>query len=550
MLSPEQKRVFEAKCQEAVNCLAMAQGNQSEGARIAKVSRRTFCDQLAAAERLGLVPSKGIKPVAGGRDHIFAMKEQPLPQPGHVQRYLLTSAQNNTKVNAAFWDGLEAFAGHLNAQICVSRYAYNTSAWGQPANEKPGAAKRSAGPEDLWYDPVLEPYFSDERVAIAPGLAWCGEVNTRPTAVDPLSGFEAYTGRASGIFPHAKIAMRSVASHKSEPTKFNYTTGTVTQRNYIQRKEGLKAEFHHAYGALLVEVDSSGNWFCRQLNADKNGTFYDLDVRVQKGTVTTGHRVEAITWGDTHVAQADPVVRRIAFGLDGMLDTLRPRFQFFHDVLDMQSRGHHNMRDPHKRFQLHVQGRESVSTEVLDCVAFYREAWRPWCRSKSVNSNHHVHMLRWLKEADWRDDPVNAEFFIDAQAAVLKAIRRDDKGFDLLAWAVERLGGVKGLDFLGEDESFITCPKHGGGIENGMHGDLGPNGRRGTAKAFTTMGRKANIGHSHSAGIWDGVYVAGTSSTFDMGYNRGPSSWSHSHIVTYPNGKRAIVTMWNGKWRA
>ena len=38
-----------------------------------------------------------------------------------------------------------------------------------------------------------------------------------------------------------------------EATKFNYSTGTVTQRNYIAKKEGLKAEFHHQYGALIVD---------------------------------------------------------------------------------------------------------------------------------------------------------------------------------------------------------------------------------------------------------------------------------------------------------
>jgi len=64
------------------------------------------------------------------------------------------------------------------------------------------------------------------------------------------------------------------------------------------------------------------------------------------------------------------------------------------------------------------------------------------------------------------------------------------------------------------------------------------------------MGRKAIVGHTHQAGIHDGIYTAGVSGSLDMDYNRGPSSWSHSHVLTYPNGKRAIVTMWRDKWRA
>jgi hypothetical protein len=44
--------------------------------------------------------------------------------------------------------------------------------------------------------------------------------------------------------------------------------------------------------------------------------------------------------------------------------------------------------------------------------------------------------------------------------------------------------------------------------------------------------------------------VAGTSSKLDVGYNTGPSSWTHSHIVTYENGKRAVITLYAGSWRA
>jgi hypothetical protein len=64
------------------------------------------------------------------------------------------------------------------------------------------------------------------------------------------------------------------------------------------------------------------------------------------------------------------------------------------------------------------------------------------------------------------------------------------------------------------------------------------------------MGRKANIGHRHAPCIVDGVYQAGTHGELSPDWVRGPGSWSHSDIVTYENGKRAIITMTNGKWRA
>jgi hypothetical protein len=83
-----------------------------------------------------------------------------------------------------------------------------------------------------------------------------------------------------------------------------------------------------------------------------------------------------------------------------------------------------------------------------------------------------------------------------------------------------------------------------------MHGHTGVNGARGSPAGYRKMDTKANTGHTHSAGITDGVYTAGVSGKLDMGYNKGPSSWSHSHIITYPNGKRSIITTKAGKWHA
>jgi hypothetical protein len=83
-----------------------------------------------------------------------------------------------------------------------------------------------------------------------------------------------------------------------------------------------------------------------------------------------------------------------------------------------------------------------------------------------------------------------------------------------------------------------------------MHGHSGPNGSRGNPKVMARLGRKANLGHYHSAGINDGIYRAGTCSSLDPDWTTGPGSWSHTHIVTYKNGKRSLITMWNNKWHA
>jgi hypothetical protein len=53
--------------------------------------------------------------------------------------------------------------------------------------------------------------------------------------------------------------------------------------------------------------------------------------------------------------------------------------------------------------------------------------------------------------------------------------------------------------FLGVDDGFVILPDHAGGIECGMHFDLGANGSRGSLRQFAKIGRRSNGGHSHSA---------------------------------------------------
>lgn len=516
-----------------------------------------------------LAKTKDVPPSIRGSVKATPTWKTRLPEKGRVKRYILTCAQNNTPLHKTLWRNLLALEQYYKARLMVARFMYDKRTQSSLLDKGIAIGKQTiVNNKEIVWVPEIEPYLADDRVELAPGLVWCGEMNILPTAVRPLSGLESYTGRKSAIFPHAKLAMESIPSNKYEGTKFIYTTGTATQRNYIQRKAGLKAEFHHCYGALLVEVDSEGNWFVRQLNADSEGTLHDLTLRIENGKVTDGHRVEAVTWGDVHIPNEDKTVRNLAWGKGGMTDVLQPKYQFLHDILDFRSRNHHDRKDPHKRFKRWIESRESVKDEVLAVASFLRDlAKGNWprlndeylCRLVIVEGNHDNALERWLREGDFRLDPINAVYYLEANLAKYQAMAAKDENFHLVEWAIRgawdtpgssRVNALPYTQFLREDESFVICPDANGGIECGIHGHLGPNGSRGGANTFARMGRKSNVGHTHSAGIHDGVYTAGCTSLLDLEWNKGPSSWSHSSTVTYPNGKRAILTIWGGKWRA
>ena len=501
-----------------------------------------------------------VTPVVAGR---LKVRKTPKAkrQKGTITRFLLTCAQNNTSLHEPLWENIQALAKHYDARIMVARSVYNRFSDAAEMDKKLVINKvhRSGfDSREYHWDKRLDPHFHDTRLELAPGLVWCGETNIIPTASNPLSGFETYTGRSSAIVPHARIAMRSVASHYAESTKLLFTTGTLTTRNYIQRKAGQMAEFHHCYGALLVEVDASGTWFTRQINADSDGVIHDWDLRVAEGKVTTGNRIEAITWGDIHVAYGDPVAYSLAWGESGMLDQLRPQFQFIHDIIDFRARNPHNIKLNLnlQAFVEHVLGHRSVRKEIQDTAAFLQKTLRSDCKTLVVSSNHDNFLVRWLERlGDFRKDPENAVYFLEAATHLWRMTEAHGKPPNMTRWAMltarsALLERYHNLTFLDEDQSFIICKSAHGGLECGMHGHQGPNGARGSVAALAKMGRKANIGHHHSAGIYDGLYVAGIMGALDQGYNSGPGSWSQSNIITYPNGKRAIQTIYDGKIRA
>ncbi len=461
--------------------------------------------------------------------------------------YVFTSAQSNTRVHEGFLRALEGYCATNDAELHVATFVYNKSGF-QEIGIKDGS-KKTSDTKEVWFDAPIVQYISDTSLQVADDLIWCGELNIIPTRINPLSSFGSYTKQSSGIIPHVKMAMQSVPTMKCDPAKFLYSTGTVTQRNYIQKVAGQVADFHHVFGALVVEVGADGTWFARQLNADDTGMFYDLNNKyLPDGTATIAERPLAINHGDIHWNKRDVDVMAAMFDDGGILDTLWPKNQFFHDTIDFQARNHHNIKDPHFLHQMRVEGTDNVAQEFDEAGAFLVQGgYRHWCQSYVVTSNHDQAIEQWLRNPAGQADTENAYVWHSwnatcyADRGMGKTPRPFMKGLQRGMHQAHQKVRTGDIRFLHEDDSLWLK-----GIQFGLHGHLGPNGARGAPRNLRTVG-KANTGHTHSAGIVDGVYTAGVFGLMDMGYNKGLSSWSHSFILTYANGKRTIITMKEGK---
>jgi len=456
---------------------------------------------------------------------------------------VFTSAQSNTKVHEDFLSSLETFCEDRGAELHIAQFTYNKAKHGKKSI-KPGANQEN-DTDELWFDPRIAPYISDNSIQVADDLVWCGELNVLPTMKFPLTQFKTYTRHDSAIIPHAKMAMESVPVMPGAVPRMLYTTGAVTQRNYVQKTAGQVADFHHVFGAILVEIDDDGTWWARQLNAKNDGCFYDLTDYYMPDAVLRGQRMEAITHGDLHFAQRDEAILRAMFLPGGILDKLNPKQQFYHDVIDFMARNHHEVKDGHYWHKRYVAGEDSVEKEFDDLAGFLRLfGTRENTDTYVVTSNHDQFIEGWLRDVSALKDPVNVTFWHYLNFYCHTIIRTGKEPRPFAYALMEKMQTVK-ISILHEDDSQLIA----GSIEGALHGHLGPSGARGNPKNLRTVG-KANTGHTHAAGIVEGVYTGGTFSKLRMTYNKGLSAWSHSFVGTYANAKRAIFTIKNGKaWR-
>ena len=116
-----------------------------------------------------------------------------------------------------------------------------------------------------------------------------------------------------------------MATPQSSLPKILTTTGAVTQKNYIQGKAGKLGEFHHTFGACVVEL-KNGLFHLRQINALDDGSFIDLTEEYSPHGVAKAGRALALVMGDTHQEFVDPNVVKATFdGPNSIVSVLKPQ---------------------------------------------------------------------------------------------------------------------------------------------------------------------------------------------------------------------------------
>lgn len=450
---------------------------------------------------------------------------------GHeVKRWIVTAIETGAPVHRQFWANLKAYAKRVRAEIVVLRLG-------------------ATGLVDDGADGIRA-YLHSEALDIAGVVDVAADLRIPLHAHRPLESVSRRRAAEWTLIGHRVIQLETLPRMRADGLRVQMTTGVAT----LPPKNC--ATWPAQLGAVIVELGVDGHAHCRHILADPagDGSFQDLTMRVRQGGVVGGCRVAALNFGDVHHAYLDPTVARMTWGLSGnaegepsLVDTLRPGAMIFHDLCDFAARNRHNADDHHQRFALMVAGKDCVKAEMEASARFLEAARRPWSTSVVVGSNHDDLLVHWLREADFREDPRNAVFFLEAS---LTLHRRLEHGADTdgLFEQVLRSLSVDGLEhvrFLATDESFNVS-----GIECGLHGHKAADGKKGGMPFFEGLGIMATLGHTHRPTTRGGICCAGVCQS-ELAYARGPlTAWAVGHVVTYSNGARQHLLLNGGRFHA
>lgn len=503
--------------------------------------------------RLDRVTGKRVKHEGAPRTWLAdTLRVEPVPDAAN-KKYIFTGAQNDTSIHEPFWKNLIAYAEFIGAEIVVGPWTYETSWWTE------------SNPASRSYHSDIAPYLCFGRMDIGDHFMFAGEMNTLPTAQRPIGDLTTYSQGKWAVYPHARLQLISIPSINPTDQAFQImTTGAVTIPQVTPRKAGIKSINHHHIGATIVEFNQHSKVFCRQITADKDGNFQDLDLEVTKGKVGFGRPARVMTAADLHLAKMDKTNAMATFGFDyltgatkagSILDVMQPEIVALHDIHDHESKNHHHQDDISHAFEMAERGRENVKEEVQRAVNFLKQL-RKLCPSVAVvDSNHDLALERYIREGRYREDGTNLIFGLELDMAyhqfrqrVAKDLDADilPEKFSLLEHAVRALSDevMNNVNWVYDNDSLVVD-----GVQVGFHGFRGANGAKGTVSGYAKMGHKITIGDKHSPAILDNVFGAGVMQ-LKHGYNKGPSGWCVSHVIQYQNGTRTLITMQDGNWRA
>lgn len=438
------------------------------------------------------------------------------------KRFVITSAVAGKPVDSGFLASIETYLEENDAALMILPC--------EDVASRNSMFRWELDPRLKDHNVVFEDVYLNRKILLSSIMVSAKQIN-------PLTGLDRLAQRkGSMILASPKQDLKFVANSNIKLPKALMTTGAITLPDYttdlaMSKRTSYLAEFDHTMGAIVVEIVDDKYFHFRQLQCGDEGEIIDLGW-VYKSDGSIEEVEESLcTFGDTHVGVHDVDVD---VALQEITDYVNCKEIIVHDLFDGRFNNHHDKGKVVTRAKLAMEDKITMVKEG-QMVAEFLDAWAERVENITiVKSNHDEVLDRYIEDGRWKDDPIN---LYDACELVRKSI----EGEDLLEHLITQMSGLQSGDqvkWLERDEDYKVYQ-----AELSAHGDLGANGSRGSLMSIEKAYYKATVGHSHTAGILRNVYQVGTSSLLKLSYNRGPSSWTQTMCIEYPNGARQLVNV-------
>lgn len=440
------------------------------------------------------------------------------------KRYIITTAVSSKQVRDDFLDSLYSYAKNNNALILIL-----------PCEDT--VNRKSIYKWEL--DPKLKDCCVIFRDTYLNSNLYINNIKVGAKQIEPLRGLDRFAqGKGSMILASTKQYLKFVANSNVKLPVALMTTGAITVSDYstdfyMSKRTTKIAEFDHVVGAVIVEIEDDKIFHFRQIQSDNEGSFIDLGLKYSSDGKIKKVKNSTAILGDSHAGVHD---KKVHEQLKDIIGKVGCKDIILHDIFDSNSITHHDLGKPAVRAAKFRDVDKSSLSNEGEIVKNYLEDVGSWIEGKLiiVKSNHDEALDRYLSECRFVNDPFNLYFSLDL-------VKKFIEGYDPLRYMLEDVLGINKnikIKWLGRDEDYSVA-----GIECGSHGDLGSNGSRGSIRGLENVHFKCVVGHSHSAGIHRQVYQVGTSSYLKLDYNRGPSSWTHTMCIVYPDSSRQLVNV-------
>lgn len=440
--------------------------------------------------------------------------------------YIITWAQNNTSINKNLLDNIIAYKNYINKKGIVCEFIVIPGRYKNPTtlNNKS---------KDEYWDKELNDYLISGTRVLNEDLLLLGDMKIQPTAANPLSGIYGIGKGKSVIIGHPKQHFHTLPT-LSTSVKLIATTGAITKINYTDSKAGKKGAFHHIYGFCIIESNGT-KYTLRQVSAEINGSFYDLNNHVSNKKVLKTKSVPCIVLGDAHFGKHDEVIYAKTKELCKKLNC---ESVVLHDIMDSYSISHHHENNILMTYKKNMIEYYTLKKEIDVLSKYLTDIVKNVGINKKyyvVRSNHDEHLDKWLNKGMLWNNISNLDLLLKGLVGMVIS-GKTDMVLPLFLRDKMLPEYFNRFVFLNRTEELRIK-----GWLLSIHGDIGINGARGSIVSFANMNTKMVIGHTHSPVRFNNVAVVGTMGALIPDYSKGVNKFANCHFIIQPNGKGQLL---------